>query len=223
MPEKKKIFALLLGICAVVADIAALVLIREDDAGLLYFILFPLTGVLGMLACRAGKMHPAWGLGIPVLVLFVFLPFSFEMKSWWFLGGGVVFYFGVFFALLILAGWLIAFLPAMMAGKQAGETKNDRLTRRIRLVILLAIVVFLLLALWNLAFGNPVTAMTAGEQMRDWIAEQAEAGVVYEIKGGHLPKYSWYGTEYVFDLAGEGTRWVLHWNDGKIRLDSEGW
>lgn len=224
MPDKQKIFAWTLGICSIAADIAALVLIHEDDTGFLYFVLFPLAGLFGLLSCRALDIRPEWGLGVPIAVMFLLLPFALGESDWWFqAAAGMLALFGVFFALLILAGWLMGYIPVKMAERRVNETKSARNLRRLYLALTLAVVVFLLLVLWNAVFGNPVTAIMAGQEMRDWIAEQAEAGAVYEIMGDHLPRYNWYNTEYIFDLAGEGSRWVLHWNEGEIRLDSGGW
>ena len=223
MHIRKILPAVLFSILSAGALAAALFEIYRDDAALFWFVLFPMAGLFAYLACMTAGIQTWWGLGADALLLFVFLPFPFRMQRWWLDGGGIVFYFGVFFALLLGAGWLIGYLPVQIAAKETGETKKARAGRRIRLTILLVLLLIVLFSLWNLVFGNPVTAMIAGNDMRDWIAEQAENGVVYEIMGRHLPRYDWYGTQYLFDLAGEGSRWVLHWNEGKIRIDHGNW
>lgn len=228
---KKIVCACSFLLLSLAACMAALILIRTDDTGFLYLPLFVLSGLFGFFACRtwkrsaewAANLHDTWGIGIPVTAMFLFLPFSFQMQRWWIDGGGIIVYFGVFFALLILAGWLIGYLPAEIAARVSGESKRERIARRVRLTVLLAVVIVLLFGIFNLVFGNPVTAMIAGNDMRDWISDQADNGVVYEIRGRHLPRYDWYDTQYCFDLAGEGSRWVLHWNEGKIRIDKGYW
>ena len=93
------------------------------------------------------------------------------------------------------------------------------------ILIILAIVLILLFGIWNLFFGNPVTAMIAGNDMRDWISAEADHGTVYEIRGEHLPRYDSWGMAYCFDLAipAEHSRAELRWEDGEIRLTDGGW
>ena len=137
----------------------------------------------------------------------------------------VIFYIGVFFALLILAGWLLGWIPWKIAERIPAESKNARIERRVRFSILLAVILLLLFGLWNLFFGNPVTAMIAGNDMRDWIAAEAEKGTIYEIRGEHLPRYDGWGMSYCFDLAipAEHSRAELRWKNGEIRLTDGNW
>lgn len=144
---------------------------------------------------------------------------------WWFDMSLIDVFLAVFFALLILAGWMLGWLPWEIAKRVPTESKSARIERRVRLSIGLAIVLILLFSLWNLFFGNPVTAMIAGNDMRDWISAEADNGTVYEIRGNLLPRYDGWGMAYCFDLAvpAKGSRAELRWEDGEIRLTDGGW
>ena len=222
--RKKIILTVLFGGMSLTAVSAALLLM--DDEHFLYILLYPLSGLFGYYAEHSLQSRFAWGLIFPNLVLAVFLPFVFgDSLAWWFGMSPVIFYIGVFFALLILTGWLLGLIPWKIAERIPSEAKNARIERRVRLSIGLAIVLILLSGIWNLFFGNPVTAMIAGNDMRDWISMEADNGTVYEILGEHLPRYDSWGMAYCFDLAipAEHSRAELRWKNGKIRLTDGGW
>ena len=220
----KIILTVLSGGISLAAVAAALLLL--DYENFLYILLYPLSGFLGYYAEYPFRSRIAWGLLCPLIVLSVFLPFVFgDSSSWWFGMSPVVFYIGAFFALLISAGWLIGWIPWKIAERIPEESRNVRIERRVRLSVCLTIVVFLLFGVWNLFFGNPVTAMIAGNDMRDWITAEADSGTIYEIRGDSLPRYDTWGTAYCFDLAlpESGKRAELRWKHGKIRLTDGGW
>ncbi len=225
MNKRKKILLTVLFGTLSLAAVSAAIFLMDDDH-FLYILLFPLSGFFGYYAERSLQSRIAWGLIFPNLVLAAVLPFVFgDSLSWWFGMSPVIFYIGVFFSLLILAGWLLGLIPWKIAERIPAETKNARIERRVRLSIGLAIVLILLFGLWNTFFGNPVTAMIAGNDMRDWISAEADKGTVYEIRGNPLPRYDSWGMAYCFDLAipAEHSRAELRWKNGEIRLMDGGW
>lgn len=222
--RKKIILTVLFGGMSLTVLTMALVLLHQGI--LLFLVLFPVSGFLGYYAESPFKCRIKWGLVSPILFLAAVLPFVYgDSLSWWFGMSPVIFYIGAFFALLILAGWAIGMIPWMIAERIPEESNNARIERRIRLSILLAIVLILLFGIWNLFFGNPVTAMIAGNDMRDWISAETDKGTIYEIRGKHLPRYDSWGMAYCFDLAipAEHSRAELRWKNGEIRLTDGGW
>lgn len=222
--HKKIILTVLFGGMSLAAVSAALLLMEHEH--FLYLLLYPFSGFSGYYAERSLRSRFAWGLIFPNLVLAASLPFVFgDSLSWWFGMSPVIFYIGVFFALLIFAGWLLGLIPWKIAERIPEESKNARIERRVRLSIGLAIVLILLFGIWNLFFGNPVTAMIAGNDMRDWISAEADKGIVYEIRRDHLPRYDGWGRTYCFDIdiPAEHRRAELRWKNGEIRLTDGGW
>ena len=225
MSKRKKIIltVLLEGMSlAVLAAVPCLI----DKGSFLTLVLLPLSGFLGYYAERPFRSPIEWGLAIPLFALAVFFPLLYPGSSmWWFDMSLIDVFIAVFFALLILAGWMLGWLPWEIAKRVPTESKSARIERRVRLSIVLAIVLILLFGLWNLFFGNPVTAMIAGNDMRDWISAEADNGTVYEIRGNLLPRYDGWGMAYCFDLAipAEHSRAELRWKNGEIRLTDGGW
>ena len=215
--RRKIILSVLSGGISLAAAAAAIFLIRMENADFLYVFFFPISGFFGYYAERPFQSRTAWGLIVPTVVLAAGIPLVFVVP--------IVFYIGIFFELLILAGWLLGRIPWKIAERIPEESKNARFERRTRLSICLVIVVFLLLGLWNLFFGNPITAMIAGKDMRDWISAEADKGIVYEIHGDSLPRYDTWGMAYYFDIAipTEHSRAELRWKNGEIHLTDGGW
>lgn len=221
---KKRIFGIAAAVLAVGAVIASLIFLRYDDASLIWAAMFPLSGTFGYIAARLLGVDSCLGFAVPSAVLFIGVPPAFGLTKWWFGGGGIVIWFTLFFCLMIVGGWTLVCIPAVIADKKAGQNRRDRLYDTVRLGILFVIAAAILLSILNLCFGNPITAYIAGEEMKDYLSDLSDDdGKIYEIMGRVLPRYSWYGAEYTFDLTDGSGRYVIHWKDGKIRLDSEGW
>ncbi len=213
--RKKIILTVLFGGMSLAALAGAMGLLHHGN--FLFFVLFPLSGLFGNFAEHPFHPHIKWGLAIPIIVLAVFLPFVFLLP--------IVVYIGAFLALLIFAGWALGRIPRMIAERIPAEQKNSRIERRIRFSVLLTIVLLFLFGVWNCVFGNPITAMIAGEEMKDWISAEADKGILYEIRGDSLPRYDVWGMSYCFDLAipAEHRRAELRWKKGEIRLTDGNW
>lgn len=221
---KKRIFGIAAAVLAVGAVIASLIFLRYDDASLIWAAMFPLSGAFGYTAARLLGVDSCLGFAVPSAVLFIGVPPAFGLTKWWFGGGGIVIWFTLFFCLMIVGGWTLVCIPRVIADKKAGQNRRDRLYDTVRLGILFVIAAAILFSILNLCFGNPITAYIAGEEMKDYLSDLSDDdGKIYEIMGRVLPRYSWYGAEYTFDLTDGSGRYVIHWKDGKIRLDSEGW
>jgi len=221
---KRRVLGIVFAALSVGAIIASMLLLRYDDASLVWIAMFPLSGAFGYAAARLLRVNSCFGFAVPSAVLFAALPFVFDLTSWWFGGGGILVWFAVFFCLMIVGGWTLVCIPAVIADKKSFQKRRDRVYDTVRLGILFVIVAAILLSIFNLCFGNPITAYIAGEEMKDYLSDLSdETGKSYEIMGRFLPKYSWYGGKYTFDLTDGSGRYVIHWKDGKIRIDSGGW
>lgn len=220
---KRRIFGIILAVLSVGAIIVAMIIFRRDDASLLWITMFPLSGVLGYAAARLLGVQTWLGCAVPSAVLFAAVPFAFGISSWWFGGGGILTWFVIFFSLMIVGGWALACLPLMIADKRAEQNRRDRIFDTARLCVLFVIIAGVLLSIFNLCFGNPITAYIAGEEMKDYLSDQSEDGKLYEIRERHLPRYSWYGGEYIFDITDGTSPGEIHWKNGEIRVDSGGW
>lgn len=219
---KISVVGVILAAVAVMFELLALAILGFGTGSFMFIVLFALAGFVSHFACRKLCCPSFIGLSVLCVVLLILYPFTFGTGSWWFGAGVLGLYFAAFFAFIMLLGWAVGVIPSMIAKTKRDLANKERALDIAKLTVLLLIVAAVLCAILNLFLGNPITAYIAGEEMRDWLKEREETKD-YEILDGFFPSYSWYNTEYTFDLAGDGSRWVLHWKDGRIRLDSEGW
>lgn len=222
MKHKAVILSILL--CALLSiAIIAVWLLEWEDASLVYVALFPMSGVFGYIAAKLSGFDSWLGFVIPSAVLFIGAPFAAGLTHWWFGDGDLLIWFVVFFCLLIIGGWSLVCLPVMIADKHPGKNRHEVVINRIRLIVLFAIIAAILCWIFNLCFGNPITAYIAGEEMRDYLAEQADNGKNFEIMERHLPKYNWYDAGYTFDLTDGTGQFFIRWKKGDIRLGNKNW
>lgn len=221
---KRRVLGIVFAALSVGAIIASMLFLRYDDASLVWIAMFPLSGAFGYVSARLLLVKSCLGFAVPSAVLFVGVPFVFGLTKWWFGGGGILVWFTIFFCLMIVGGWTLVCIPWVIADKKSFQNRRDRLYDTVRLCILFGIVAVILCSIFNLCFGNPITAYIAGEEMKDYLADLSdETGKTYEIRGRHLPRYSWYGTEYIFGITDGSSPGEIHWKNGKIRIDSGGW
>lgn len=219
---KRRVLGIVFAALSVGAIIASMLLLRYDAASLVWVALFPLSGAFGYVSARLLLVESCLGFAVPSAVLFVGVPFVFGLTKWWFGGGGILVWFTIFFCLMIVGGWTLVCIPWVIADKKSFQNRRDRLYDTVRLCILFVIIAAVLFSILNLCFGNPISAYIAGEEMKDRLSDLADEGKMYEIRGGLLPRYSWYGGEYIFDITDGKSPGEIHWKDGKIRIDSGG-
>ena len=221
---KRRVFGIGSAVLSIGAILAAMLFLRYDDASLVWVAMFPLSGAFGYIAARLLCVGVWLGFAVPSVFFMITVPFGLGMPWWWFGSSLILVYIALFFCLMIVGGWTLVWVPAAITDKKSQQKRRDRVFDTVRLCILFVIVAWVLLSILNLCFGNPITAYIAGEEMKDYLSDLSDdTGKSYEIRGRHLPRYSWYGTEYIFGITDGTSPGEIHWKNGKIRIDSGGW